>query len=179
MELVNSKDFEIVSRQLGRKIKNRFWVVKRCKYGYPVVVKTDPIGPMGPFPTLFWLTCPFLRREIGKFESMGYIKKYQNLLKTDRKLMCEYLLAHRKTREMRLKLAKELHPNVDLSDPLFSSLFNGIGGILNLETIKCLHLQVANYLGGVENPVGRLIVTEELETLYCDSFFCSKYEIGK
>ena len=101
MELVNSKDFEIVSRQLGRKIKNRFWVVKRCKYGYPMVVKTDPIGPMGPFPTLFWLTCPFLRREIGKFESMGYIRKYQNLLKTNRKLMCEYLLAHRKTREIK------------------------------------------------------------------------------
>jgi len=177
MELVNSKDLRIVSRQLGRKIENRFWVVRRCKLGYPVVIKTDPIGPRGPFPTLFWLTCPFLRREIGKLESKGYIKKYQMLLKQNPRLYYDYLKAHRETREMRLSFARELHPDVELSNPLFASLFNGIGGMLNLEGVKCLHLQVANFLGGIENPIGKMVVTSELDVLECDNSFCSVYDL--
>lgn len=174
MELVN-RDTKIVSKQLGRKIKNRFWVVKYCRYNYPMVIKTDPIGPDGPFPTLFWLTCPFLKKEIGKLESLGHIKKYQELLNTNPGLRMDYLLAHYKTRELRLNLAKELHPEIDLLNPLFSSLFNGIGGMLNLESIKCLHLQVANYLGGVVNPIGEAVL-KELRDIYCDNRFCAKYE---
>lgn len=176
MELVNPKDLVVVSRQLGRKMKNRFWVVRRCNFGYPVIIKTDPIGPNGPFPTLFWLTCPFLRKEIGKLESKGYIKKYQTLLKQNPQLYYDYLNAHRKTREKRISFAKKLHPDVELSNPLFSSLFNGIGGILNLENVKCLHLQVANFLGGIENPIGKMVIESELSTLECDDSFCSIYE---
>jgi hypothetical protein len=70
---------------------------------------------------------------------------------------------------------KELHPEADLSKPFFSSLFNGIGGMLNLESIKCLHLQVANYLGGVENPIGKAVL-EELKEIHCNNRFCARYD---
>ena len=33
----------------------------------------------------------------------------------------------------------------------------GIGGIKNFETVKCLHLHLASFLGGTKNPVGRIV----------------------
>ena len=68
---MESSRFEkaIVEAQLGRELKNQFRVVKRCSWGYPQCIQSDLISNGKPFPTLFWLTCPFLYKEVSDIDS--------------------------------------------------------------------------------------------------------------
>ena len=55
-------------------------VARRCRFGFPQVVVSAPLSRgMKPFPTLFWLTCPFLKRRCGELESMQKIAELEKL----------------------------------------------------------------------------------------------------
>ncbi|HDG62106.1 MAG TPA: DUF501 domain-containing protein, partial [Thermotoga sp.] len=97
-------DEEIVEKQLGRKVKNLRRVVKRCKYGYPIVVESFPLKDGKPFPTLYWLTCIFLRREISRLESEGWIKKFEDRIKSDKEFFEKVRKAHEEVRKRRVKI---------------------------------------------------------------------------
>ena len=54
-------DEQLVERQLGRKPRAFRRVAVRCPFGRPAVTEQEPFDSTGrPFPTQFYVTCPFL-----------------------------------------------------------------------------------------------------------------------
>ncbi len=162
-------DEKIIEKQLGRKVTNLRRVVKRCRYGYPVVIESFPLKDRKPFPTLYWLTCIFLRKEISKLESMGWIKKFEEKLEKDKNFLERMKKAHEEVRKRRMKIL----PKEAQWDVLVKS---GTGGIRDPRIVKCLHLHTADFLAGVENPIGE-IVMKMLKKTECDpgEIICEKY----
>ncbi|WP_206076224.1 DUF501 domain-containing protein [Marinitoga lauensis] len=137
------KDIEIVEKQINRKPNKIISIPKRCSYGFPQVIESYPLKDGKPFPTLYWLTCPHLIKEVGKLEVLGKIKEWEEEIKNNDELREEYIKAHIEEKEKRNKKIKKEPEWVK------NRLENiGIGGISNFESIKCLHLQLASYLGG-------------------------------
>lgn len=168
------QDLKIVSAQLGRVPKNVISVAKRCSFGYPVAVQSSPILDGKPFPTIYWLTCPFLIKKISSLESSGGIPKYEKLISDSPELYGEHLSSHRKAKEKAVELAGS-----DAPEGILKRLGRcGMGGIEDFSHVKCLHMHTAYQLGGIENPVGRGVVAE-IGGLECEDGFCSKYTGGE
>lgn len=160
------KDLEIIEKQIERKPNKIISIPRRCKYGIPMVIESYPLKEGKPFPTLYWLTCPHLIKEVGKLEAQGKIKEWEEELKDNTDLRERYLKAHVQEKEKRNKMlnnepewVKERLENI------------GIGGISNFESIKCLHLQLASYLGGTKNPIGER-VWNSIEKKECKNCIC-------
>ncbi len=162
---------EVLCKQLGSKITNLHSIVKTCKYGYPVVIQSIPYkmeqNKALPFPTTFWLTCPYLRKRIGSLESNGYIKQSRELLK-DKEVLQNFINARKKTVEIRLSMIEK---NFKYYEHLRTL---GIGGSKDDLKIKCLHLHVANYYGTKINPIGKWVL-EQLGSEECSDCECCKF----
>ncbi len=157
-------DAEIVSRQLKRKITNMNRVVKRCSFGYPVVIESLPVKDGRPFPTLYWLTCPHLRREISKLEERGYVRYFEDIIEKDESFRERLFKAH----EEIVKRRENLINDEDLKKILRKV---GSGGISDWTKVKCLHLHVADFLAGIDNPVGEAVM-DMIEKRECDDGVC-------
>lgn len=156
---------KIVSLQLGRELKNDFRVARVCEWGFPQVIESSLISYGKPFPTLFWLSCPFLKEKVSRLESGGMITEFEKRIERDGVFADEYLKAHEET----TLIKKRILGRCTLSESQkLLLLVRGIGGIRNLKMVKCLHLQLANFLGGVNNPIGRE-VWSLLERTRCSS----------
>ncbi len=66
-----SRDYEAVSRQLGRGPRP-FRVAARCPFGLPSVIENERTREM---PTSFWVTCPSLVAAISRVESTGGVRE--------------------------------------------------------------------------------------------------------
>src|SRR5690606_36272105 len=104
------RDHDVLRRQLGRVPRGVLAVARRCRYGAPQVIVSDPLpreedGRIRPFPTLFWLTCPYLVRAVGGLESQGHIAALQERLRTEPALANEMAAAHRRHAQLRLAVA--------------------------------------------------------------------------
>ena len=92
---VSDEDFEIMSRQLGRKIRGAIEVSYRTPDGQPAVVKAAPKLPDGtPFPTLYYLTDQRLTAEASRLEVAGVMRTMQARLGEDADLAADYRAAH-------------------------------------------------------------------------------------
>ncbi|MFW6121285.1 MAG: DUF501 domain-containing protein [Petrotogales bacterium] len=162
---------EIIELQLKRKIDNGFSIIKKCNWGYPQVIKSSLLKNNKPFPTVFWLTCPLLCKNVSRMEEKGMIKYFEEKLNRDGKMKKKFLEAHNSTQKLRNKSLPVDTPSWVKED----MSVKGIGGTKKLLTIKCLHLQLANYLGGIENPVGKLL-WESIAIKNCpeDNIICEK-----
>lgn len=171
---ISEKNLKIVEKQMGREMNNKIEVASYCKYGYPVTIKNYPIMNKKPFPTMYWLTCPYLNDEISKLESKNYIEKIQEKIDENSEMQNELKSAHEKEIKQRLKIIeKEIEK---LPEPIQKTLKEkGIGGISEFKYVKCLHLHYAYYLSGEENPIGKE-VDELLEKRYCDNCICCDFE---
>ncbi len=88
-------DIEIFTQQLGREPRGLLGVAARCACGTPAVTLTAPQLPDGsPFPTLFYLSLPWVVKEISRLESGGEMQKYNELLQQDPQLLANYQQAH-------------------------------------------------------------------------------------
>ncbi|HIW96457.1 MAG TPA: DUF501 domain-containing protein [Candidatus Corynebacterium gallistercoris] len=126
---VSEQDLEIMSQQLGRKLRGAVEVSYRTPDEQPAVVKTWPKLPDGtPFPTLYYLTDPRLTAEASRLEVAGVMKSMQARLAEDEELAADYLRAHEHYLEMR-----------NAMQPLGTE-FSG-GGMP--ERVKCLHVLIA------------------------------------
>ena len=158
MEPVTLEDKRIIAAQLGRTARGLLRVERRCPYGYPQVILVYPLIEGKPFPTTFWLTCPFLAEEIDHLEEVGWIKRMETLLREDTRLNARLQRAHRAYIEERMNLLSvEDRRFLDDSGILTSLLDKGIGGIADPNRIKCLHLHVAHALAR-ENPIGEIVL---------------------
>ncbi len=69
-EPLGTEDRITAERQLGRLVRGDARVAARCSYGVVEVIATPPLLPDGtPFPTLYWLSCPLLQRNVSGLES--------------------------------------------------------------------------------------------------------------
>ena len=166
------RDEKIVEWQLGRKITNMRRVAFRCPHGYPVVIESFPIKDGKPFPTLYWLTCPHLKKEVSKLEAQGYIKKFEEKLERERELQQRMKKAHVEIIKKRAELLPKDHPFHELLIKV------GSGGIRNFTKLKCLHLHLADYLAGVNNPIGEM-VWNLVERKFCEEILCRSGEARK
>ncbi len=159
----------VLRKQLKRTPKGAFRVVKICRWKKPQVIENPPLVEGRPFPTLFWLTCPHLVREVSKLEEKGFIDLFEERLKRDEHFRREYLYAHQFERMLRkAKLPRELPANLKLK-----LLKVGVGGIENPLGVKCLHLHLADYVGGVPNPIGREVL-KLISSFECSDDYCQK-----
>jgi hypothetical protein len=156
MERVTAEDTRSVGLQLGRKPRGLTGIASRCRYGYPQVVRVHPMVEGKPFPTLYWLTCPFLRLEIDRLEADGWVGRLEDRVASSPRLRRELAEARRAYVAERLaQLRAEDVEHLERSGMLWSLRERGIGGISEPERIKCLHLHVAHALAD-SNPIGEM-----------------------
>lgn len=151
----------IVEFQLDRPPRGSWWPRVFCPHGFPVVIETKPFLEDGtPFPTLFWLSCPYLKEEISKIESGSEKAVITNQVLQDK-----------------LALAEELESERLYADYLECQGFGRklfIGGTKSPLTFKCMHALVAWYLVSRRGVVAA-ITLGKLESNYCKDKRC---EIG-
>ncbi|MGB9615623.1 MAG: DUF501 domain-containing protein [Fervidobacterium sp.] len=169
MERISDKDLEIVRGQLQRNVTNVVAVIKYCSFGYPIVILSYPVKDNQPFPTIHYLTCPYLVKEVSRLEEKRFISKFEEKILNDKDFANKYVNANFQVSHKRRKLLKN-------GDKKWNKYFEnlGTGGIRNLTSVKCLHLHLADYLAGIDNPVGKevyeLIDNKECKTEICKVF---------
>lgn len=176
MEQLSLNDERVIAEQLGRTPRGLLAVERRCPYGYPQVARVYPLVEGKPFPTLFWLTCPFLAKQIDRLEAEGWIKQTEQLLE-EKALAADFQKAHRAyiTERERL-LSPEDRATLEEAGMLKDLLEKGIGGIADFVRVKCLHLHVAHALART-NPIGDRVL-EALSEHACPpgKVICSEFE---
>src|SRR4029079_18123983 len=98
-------DTRVVSWQLGRPARPFRRVAARCAYGFPAVTEQAPFGADGkPFPTTFYLTCPWLVAGISRVEAEGGVERYSREAQDDDELGASLERADAEQRRLRPEL---------------------------------------------------------------------------
>lgn len=151
--VATDRERAIVSAQLGRPARGESAVVHRCVFGLPTVIRVSPrLDDATPFPTVFWLTCPVMRSEVGRLEADHAMVGLNERLSQDPGFASDYGAASERYVAFRDELGGPLP-----GDP-------SAGGMPH--HIKCLHVHAAHTLATGDNPVGRWTV-EQATPLPC------------
>jgi len=146
----------VVSWQLGRPARAVRRVAVRCPHGYPAVTEQAPFGPDGkPFPTTYYLTCPWLVAAISRLEAAGGVERWSRAAAEDLRLRESLAAADREQRELR--------PELDV----------GIGGTRSPGSLKCLHAHAAFALGRPGYELGDEVLAEAGER-WCPDARCAR-----
>lgn len=165
---VTDGDLEELERQLGRRPRGVVAVASRCRCGKPQVIVNRPIvsdrsGRLSVFPTLFWLTSPYLVKAVSALEGAGWVGLMRERLE-DPRIAQGMQAAHEATARLRLRLCRpeELQALEEQSPPQRRVLAeSGVAGMRRTDGVKCLHAHLADYLGRSKvdpdavNPIGR------------------------
>lgn len=159
------KDRDTVTRQLGRRPRPFSRVSRRCRYGYPQVILTEPLHRRGHrwevFPTVFWLTCPLLHRAISTLEAEGRIRRFEERIANDADFAARMERAHAAAAAHRVSLVpEELRRELEAARPREARALaeTGIAGIRGRGGVKCLHAHFADFIGRGDNPVGQHVL---------------------
>jgi hypothetical protein len=149
-------DRRVVSWQLGRPARTFRRVAVRCAHGFPAVTEQAPFGPDGePFPTTYYLTCPWLVAAIARLEAAGGVERWSRAAAEDRRLAESLARADREQRALR--------PELDV----------GIGGTRVPGKLKCLHAHAAFALARPGYELGEEVLDEAGET-WCPDARCAR-----
>jgi hypothetical protein len=149
-------DRHVVSWQLGRPVRPFRRVAVRCPYGFPAVTEQAPFGPDGkPFPTTYYLTCPWLVAGLARVEAAGGVERWSRAAVADPVLRESLAEADREQRRLR--------PELDV----------GIAGTRRPEKLKCLHAHAAFALARPGYELGERIL-EEVEERWCPDARCRR-----
>jgi hypothetical protein len=144
----SSPDRNVVERQLGRTPRGDWRVECRCTLGYPSVIATAPTLPDGtPFPTLFWLTCPWLCSEASRLESNGAVAAW-SARSAGEPVLAQVL----RDADTAYRAARAAEAGICSA--------TGIAGQRDPLEVKCLHSRVAAALAGIRDPVGLAVLAE-------------------
>ena len=136
-------DGRVVSWQLGRPARSFRRVAVRCPHGYPAVTEQAPFDDDGrPFPTTYYLTCPWLVAALARVEAGGGVERWSQEAASDPDLRASLERADREQRELR--------PELDV----------GIGGTRAPGNLKCLHAHAAFALARPGYELGSRILAE-------------------
>lgn len=155
-------EIEAVAVQMGRRPRGLVGVAARCPAGHPAAVTSYPLRRRGdrlsPFPTLYWLTCPRLARQVARLEQHGAVTELERLIAADGNLRAELMRDHERYIAQRWECLtpedRELIVARGLSKEFHA---RGIGGLLSRTSVKCLHLHLAHELA-CGNVVGRMLI---------------------
>lgn len=156
-------DRAIVERQLGRPPRAFRRVAVRCPFGLPAVTEQSPYDERGePFPTTYYLTCPWLVAGLARIEAAGGVERWSREVAGDAELVESLERATEEQREVRAGLAGDRRG----SDG-GASLALGIGGSRTPSRLKCLHAHASFALARPGYVVGERIL-DELDPLWPD-----------
>jgi len=145
----------VVERQLGRAPRAFRRVAVRCPFGRPAVTEQAPFDEHGnPFPTTFWLTCPYLVAAISRLEAAGGVERWTSAVRADPELAASLEAAEAEQRRLRPEL------------PV------GIGGSSRPGSLKCLHAHAAFALARPGYELGDRILAE-LPRMWPDDGCCT------
>ena len=145
----------MVSWQLGRPARPFRRVAVRCAYGFPAVTEQAPFGPDGePFPTTYYLTCPWLVSAIARIEAGGGVERFSTAARSDPALRGSVERAEAEQRRIR--------PELDV----------GIGGTRDPARLKCLHAHAAFALARPGYELGERVL-EEAGERWCPDGRCA------
>ncbi len=144
-------DEQLVARQIGRKPRAFARVAVRCPYGRPAVTEQSPFDEDGrPFPTQYYVTCPYLVAGISRLEAAGGVERWSRAAEDDDALARSLAAAQAEQRRLR--------PELDA----------GIGGSKRTGSLKCLHAHAAFALARPGYELGDRVLAE-LPALWPDS----------
>ena len=136
-------DEAAVARMLGRPPRGTWHVARRCACGLPQVIETARLLDDGtPFPTLWWLTCRRLSKEVGRLEAGGWMASFNERVAAEPKLAAALAQA------TRAYVARR--DGVSAAGPAPHPGGGGTPG----GRIKCLHAHTAHQLMTGDNPAG-------------------------
>lgn len=166
---VTNSDKSIIASQLGRQPRGVIAIARRCRWGAPMVVVTSPVvwgagrgserkagvapGMPRVFPTMYWLTCPYLASQVSRLESDGEVGRAKEWLEKSGQANA-MLKVHARAAQERLALAHTVdHHRLQQEYPAQWHVLAsaGVGGTRARAGVKCLHMHLADYLAG---PVG-------------------------
>jgi len=155
-------DARVICAQLGRPPREPWKVASRCAHGRPSTILTGPVLQDGaPFPTLYWLTCPWLSAYVDGLESSGVAAEWRIRLAEEPELRARMDAADAAYRAARAEAAAG-------SDPCASV---GIAGQRDSSATKCIHAHVAAALAGIDDPIG-VDVIRGVDPLWCPDEVC-------
>lgn len=132
----------------------------RCAYGFPAVTEQAPFGSGGePFPTTYYLTCPWLVSAIARLEGEGGVERFSAAAEVDAALGASVERADAEQRRIR--------PELDV----------GIGGTRNPRKLKCLHAHAAFALARPGYELGERVLDEAGER-WCPDGRCKNAVAG-
>ena len=154
-------DRAVVARQLGRPARAFRRVACRCLHGFPAVTEQESSTADGkPFPTTFWLTCPWLVTALAQLEAAGGVERWSLTAAAEPELRASLERADAEQRRLR--------PELDV----------GIGGSRNPAKLKCLHAHVAFALARPGYELGERILAEAGPERWCPDARCGAAEGG-
>jgi len=119
-----------------------------------------------PFPDINKIPLEPTEDLMGILTEYGLLEEWEKDINNNIELKENYINAHLEEKNERNSLLK------DEPEWVKKRLENiGIGGIVNFESIKCLHLQLASFLGGTKNPIGKR-VWDNIEKKECENCIC-------
>jgi hypothetical protein len=149
-------DARVVSWQLGRPARPFRRVAARCAYGFPAVTEQAPFGDDGePFPTTYYLTCPWLVAAIARIEAGGGVERYSREARANPALAASLAQADAEQRRIRPEL------------PV------GIAGTRSRENLKCLHAHAAFALARPGYELGERVL-DEVGEIWCPDARCQQ-----
>ncbi|MCU1564890.1 MAG: hypothetical protein JWN05_3269 [Arthrobacter sp.] len=161
-------DLDVLSRQLGRPVRDVVEIPARCVCGNPLVAATSPRLSNGtPFPTTFYLTHPVITSAVSRLEAAGLMNEMNERLGTDPGLAADYRGAHEAYLSSRAEIGTR----------------SGIGAVPEIDGIsaggmptrvKCLHVLVGHSLaaGPGVNPLGDAAIAAINEWWTADRCYC-------
>ena len=161
MTVMDPRDVQTVTDQLGRPPRGMVGVAARCVCGRPTVVRTAPRLDDGtPFPTTYYLTCPPLVAAVSTLEAGGLMRELTERL-ADPGLAAAYRAAHEAYLADRAALGEV---------PEIAGV--SAGGMPT--RVKCLHALVAHALaaGPGVNPIGDEVLARLAPTWRPDRCAC-------
>jgi len=138
-------------------------VARRCSHGAPQVLFCAAEKRARPFPTTFWLVCPHLVRAAGMLESRNGVASIEShIMKSEpgagRDGWARYNLRHAALRMALLPRARKVFLSRYERRRFDAIRRGGVGGIADFSRrVKCIHLQLASYLGMGYHPASAWI----------------------
>lgn len=165
----SERDLEVLSRQLGRPVRDVVEIGARCVCGNPLVATTAPRLSNGiPFPTTYYLAHPVITAAVSRLEADGVMSEMSERLASDADLAGRYRAAHEEYLAAREAVGERAGTG---AVPEIAGV--SAGGMPT--RVKCLHVLVGHSLaaGPGVNPLGdeaieRIAQWWTLDRCYCD-----------
>jgi hypothetical protein len=148
-------DEALVSWQIGRPARAFRQVVVRCPHGAPAVTEQAPFADDGtPFPTTYYLTCPWLVAALSRLEAAGGVIRWSETAAASPQLADSLARADAEQQRLRPELP------------------GGIAGSRRPGSLKCLHAHVAFALARPGYELGEAILDEAADR-WCPDGRCA------